>query len=950
MDFAKFPVDTTSIFPHVNSVSGGQLLSEYNLRCRESIATDSTVSYMIGPSYTHSMNDFMVSGTGGTEITVSAGRALVNGHQIDAQTPVTIDLAEYNMNLEPGDVPLRGALTIGLRAMYNVDGATAGSLTGSVTDGYFEAIQITILPQGEFKLPQDVPDDPSAVTAHLKLADFSFINGAIGTINQNASKIHIINGDRIGKSSADLDKRYATITGLNGQNMYVMGGNGLWCSANETLMRWDSTTTPTAITKPTRTEASFVTDYTAQKVNLVIPHKQIDGLVDEHDTPLYLPDKVISIPVADYDAGSPGIVNKSYTDKMKEAISKLDDIYRSTNGKQVWYIDVLEDIKDLPVIQDTWEIGDYVVVRQDSSAIAYAADTTQPPSTMYIIIPGNVVGLQSPTNVRPDGNLLGSIIESNNPIILNAEYMGSSEVFGIVDWDGKSGRDYFEYDTKLYSYESLSSGTLFEPNTYYGLRYTLVSEKLNDVSLTYLPPQFTNDTYYDNSTHQLILSEPSDWSTNYGNYCIKEYDILETEPDDWGDSTGYYSRGGLVTTKYYYAVISNPAERYSEPIFLTGTVPYAQEELIGGFRNVNESYTDQGYVILDEDGHLRLIDYGLLRLGLGASQLGEDFESPAGIASEEVQYNLDEYVNDRIAFPNARQVEAGSPTVINVTINLEQESESNTILIGDIDSRFGTSVYLHILGNADGNTVINIVNCEKIRIDNNIGGTPVINLYRSNLYYDQYILSYLNTVQDLSLWYEQDDENSQKLLVDGLTVSTAEMPAAGFNSLTLSGGSNDNHIRYALKSITFDSSANIVGLSIFFGSNLTIQDLPSVSASSDSAHYFYTADFALSPGVGLSYPLKRLTKQIKIAGIYTCAYTSGTDGYITTDLNFSALSPTYNGATTSGGTIAIRMDVLYIPVSASSTISNADPMTVISAMQPGTYQVYEGYIYGQSNS
>ena len=38
MDFVKFPVDSTIIFPLANSSIGGQLLTEWNQKSRETVA------------------------------------------------------------------------------------------------------------------------------------------------------------------------------------------------------------------------------------------------------------------------------------------------------------------------------------------------------------------------------------------------------------------------------------------------------------------------------------------------------------------------------------------------------------------------------------------------------------------------------------------------------------------------------------------------------------------------------------------------------------------------------------------------------------------------------------------------------------------------------------------------------------------------------------------------
>ena len=57
------------------------------------------------------------------------------------------------------------------------------------------------------------------------------------------------------------------------------------------------------------------------------------------------------------------------------------------------------------------------------------------------------------------------------------------------------------------------------------------------------------------------------------------------------------------------------AKEYSSAVYLTGEIPLAQELVIGGFLNVPNDALGEGYVIRDESGHLRLLDYPLLRSG-----------------------------------------------------------------------------------------------------------------------------------------------------------------------------------------------------------------------------------------------------------------------------------------------------------------------------------------------
>ena len=61
MDFVKFSSATCKVFPIANSKTGGQFLTEENLRSRESVGTDPSINYISYPSYTHNSSDFQIS-------------------------------------------------------------------------------------------------------------------------------------------------------------------------------------------------------------------------------------------------------------------------------------------------------------------------------------------------------------------------------------------------------------------------------------------------------------------------------------------------------------------------------------------------------------------------------------------------------------------------------------------------------------------------------------------------------------------------------------------------------------------------------------------------------------------------------------------------------------------------------------------------------------------------
>ncbi len=124
MNFITFSPSMANIFPASNTTTGGQLVTEYNLKSRESVATDPNVTYTIGPSYTHSLLDFEVKileDAGGALVNsytlwIAEGRAVVNGHFVETLAPMTIDLVEANGKVGNQSKPrLKGQLAIGIR-------------------------------------------------------------------------------------------------------------------------------------------------------------------------------------------------------------------------------------------------------------------------------------------------------------------------------------------------------------------------------------------------------------------------------------------------------------------------------------------------------------------------------------------------------------------------------------------------------------------------------------------------------------------------------------------------------------------------------------------------------------------------------------------------------------------------------------------------------------------
>lgn len=875
MNFSIFNVNSTNIFPLANDTKNGQLMTEWNLKTREGVDTSETIQYMCGHSYVHSEDDFQVSvlsdDVGGvissSTIQIAGGRGIVNGTFVQSLAPVTIDLLEANTQAQlEGTQPLKGTLTIGLRAMYSTEATMAGAMLSYNGDEIYEGIQVVILPKEQFKTPEDEPLNEDKVTAHLKLADFNFINGAINTIiNNYPAKIQNVDADRIGNVERLLSDVYITKTGLDPRKLYTFAGKGTddnrmdtWCDSTGSLMVWDAN--PVAVDGESSNvkEATFGVATSTGKTVLTLPHQNVDGMTNTSGTYQHYADKVYELPLANYSQGTSGTVNKEYTNHIKDIQQQLNDIYRMPAGRQVGFVDVLDLTDDLPTLNSNWKVGDYILVRQDNT-LSETYDGIQPPSTMYVVLPGTI---------------------------------------------------------SAYTFHSKVENSQTVPADLTGI-------------------EIQRDTW-DNTEGNLVVN--TDDPDEYGQY----FDVSAGYRGQVGvDYFMLHETTGTDTyNRYYYTVSSAGKWEYSiPPVQVTSEIPLAQEDIIGGFYNVPETQLDSGYVYRDDTGHLILLDYALLRSGVLAYQLGQDFESSAGIAASELQTEFDEYVNERVAFPNEAQTQNSSnPSVINITLDLSAESaeDSPQLNIHSIDSRFNTSIYIHINGTADENTVINIYDCEKVRIDNNIGGTPVINLYRSCLYYDPNVIDRLNTIQDMSLWYEQFSDTDPNLLVDNMTVTEVDAPIIPDDlDYWNYSAPNDNHYMYALQSITFGPDGTIVGAGLFVKNESTSNVMEGKS--------IITSTFTLPQGAGLNYPKSKLTKQIKITGSFVNAYaTSNPEGYMTMNTSFSALTnktSAYDSTDVTDGVISFLTDAEFV-----QSVTGLPLGTQLDCWQTGSFHCFKGVV------
>lgn len=901
MNFRKFAVNTTNIFPASNTNAGGQLLSEWNLRSRESVCTDPNISYMIGPSYTHGESDFSLSkytdGAGvvvdGASLEIAPGKCLLNGHYVESLVPMVINLLDANVDAQRMAIaPLKGKLVVGLRAMYSTETMLAGSLSSIENEEYYDGVQVVILPPNEFKLPKDVPSDAGLVTAHLKLGEFTFVNGKVTSIVQNTpGKYQMLPASRIHDVENLLSGDYVTKQGLQTKKLYAFGGKGgpsdspeslsgnptsTWCDVTDSLMVWDSTPQLTT-KKQTVLTPGFV--QSSDDVVLQIPHKQVDGMKDGNGKQQFYKPVSLPLPKASYSKGTPGVVDRSFTDNIKAIGSKMNSFYQAIKGKQLGYLSSLDDRATLPTVnQSTWEPGDYVLVNQDNTIVQQTSEV-QPPSTLYVVLPGLAASVGDPVVELPPAD---------------PEYV---------------------------------------PVNYPGICVASENLTFNDEANYLLP----TDTEPSPEVKQEVINRINTLfklpNASYRGTPNKDYFELHFVNDQ-----------GTVYKKAKCLITAAQDKQFSDPVCLTREFTRAQENLVGGFLNVPETALDGGYVHLDENGHLRLLDYELLRSGTLAYSLSDDFEVPSGLTIEGVQSMLDEYVNSRVVFRNLNNLDTSiDPYVINLTITLPEEDDGVTsnIFIRGLDSRFNTSICLHILGQATEATTINILDCNKIRIDPNISGTPNINLYRSNLYYDSIVMNKLSHIEDLSLWYEKYNSTDPNLIIDNMTVMETDSPIVSEDiDVWNEDVSNDNHYVYALKSITFSKSGDIIGCKIYIRNDTTIQ-----TEIEDTGKYIIVADFKLPSGSGLAYPSARLTKQLKITGSFVTAYpVESPSGYITMTTNFSALTQVvnqYNDEESLSGKISILVDAALV-----ENIEGISFGDSIDAWEPNSFHMFEGGVVG----
>lgn len=590
MNYKTFSVATTTIFPISNSVSGGQLVTEWNLRARDFVPSWSEIDYDAASSYVHDLDDFKVrveqddAGVilSNSTLELLPGTAILNGHYVKQEGRMLVDLLEGNKELQLcGEEPMTGKLAVGLRVYYSTESTMVGAMAAENDDDVYEGVQVVVMPKSKLITPMDSPKDKRKVNCHLKLAEFTFLDNEIRGIINNSEKLKMLDAERISNIEKVIDSNYLSRDGVNPKKLYVLAGKGVngiindtWCDATDSLFVWDKNPKRTR-TKPSVDHAQFTTKTTGE-TSLVLPHKNIDGMkvtLDEKN-PDYGKDEyyeavTLDLPAADFSTNTPGTVTPAYTKRIKDISGRVDRFFKLIKGKQVAYIENMNKLDQLPPINSNWRPGDYTLVNVDNYALAEEGATTyvRPPSTLYAILPGTVNG------VRFYGT--GTVNSEDVPSGLSGVQLGTT----------------VESDKAPITSQTIENG---DPLT---LQCRLDNKDIVPGSSSYTSPE--GIVYDDNGKGELVYSEKNDGKDGDPTILeadIETYDAKKTqhftiEKKSVGDNAGYAIMcGGLYLT----VMKKSPFKLYfSKTLTLNGLFLFVPTD------NVAEDGSTDGPIVTD---------------------------------------------------------------------------------------------------------------------------------------------------------------------------------------------------------------------------------------------------------------------------------------------------------------------------------------------------------------
>ena len=1203
MNFVKFDTSYTTAFPVANSTSGGQLLTESNQLSRETVANHSIIEYPCGPSYTHSLRDFEISGyiappQSQSTLYISGGIAIVHGHffHYSENASISIDLS---------GTELSGDLCVGLRAMYDNENTLAASMK-SDDQGFFEGIQVVILPKAEFLLPEDVPTSPESVTAHLKLGEFTFSNNIISNVVPNNQRSTVLDGERISNIDELISTTYAKKTGLDPKKLYVLPGRQSsgeetnWTDATGSLVVWDSNPQVRSANEPVNPiwlkdanisgsdivdEAVVRYDSSDDRTKLVLPHKQIAGMTDEDNVSAYYEPVEVPFPIANRATKAGGVLDSNWVNFLNGLDNKIATMYRMPGGKMRAFIEILTSKDQLPEppvayyteqtrsasyydnrfqysfnllqtqvaqlnnkfvdfeskLESEWKssvstevttnlssqnnsmqaqldsfqqmlssfqgdissilnsiqqsnadlqghieayrslvdrvtrleganpsLPSYATIEAEISAInsrvtelgssidsvsssigssintlyqslygsSKSGDTGDIPDAnaaiqqlrsqydyLYDAIHDLYAGVESIVNQVSESaynNLLKELrktVEDNIATLaeqynVSAEWKPGDYVLVAQDQTVVSGvSTENSYPSTMYvvvpgmtpldskyvaSYYDVYTTDLSTPiNSTTGSSNISITNEYNNAIDTYtnavatlkrqVPSRFvygyelgTNDVTELSSEDQLpdVYNSEVMLDELYNSSVLiegvrgvpgKDYFVLRYRyPLAGSESTGVgyldqmtgqyypdiqYQVFRWVSVFFTLNLVSNKLEiDTTNPVILSGSTPYAENERVGGFLNVDPSVLGGGYVSRDEAGHLRLNDFELLAAGTSAYQLGEDRTEGAGLDITELQEIFDQYINQRIAWPNSSQLYKATQNNLRtdvITINLNIGSTSEGVLnIFDLDSRFNTAVHLKISGSSTENVVLNISNCQRLRITLDQTSHPTILLKNVCLYYDADVIDRISSIEGLTLWYDVWEDTDPPLEIDGMTVIyQGQMEPKGTHDYWTQASSNDNSYAYGLRQLTFASDGSIIGLGVAITDNTTSNVIPVGEA-------VFASTFTLPQSIGLSYPVTKMNKQLKVTGDFLTAYLSsngGVSGYFIKKTTFTILTQKYIRYSTVKefiqGVISFYTNTSFVPDAAgvdTSTLIAYSSEKAIDGWGAGDYHIFYG--------
>ena len=999
MHFITFPVASTNIFPLSNSKYGGQLVTEFNLKSRDTVITDPNIKYSVGPSFLHSLDDFKVQLLKDAEIEeYSATKTYIKGDYC------SYDYVTYVRNTDESE---RTLLSTGVKeyelkdaedkplAVDTIYSVTAGTTEIPDTDYSLQktedktllifdddhipqtGVNIILIYKGPETFNADHWTETTISSSVLQIAPGrAVINGHyVENLSPMIIDLNLANAELkrqskpalFGELSIGIKSYFSTENTMSG-SMLIENTDDMYVGIQLVITDRKEFKTPSDCPSATE-EGNATADIKLADFTYVNGSISSSSIIPNAEATRYIPSERI------YNFSK--ILDDNYVKAQnldeKEFYTysgKSDNWCESTSSLMVWDKDynqhltkVKPTIEEAGFYQDTSGNVKLVVphkqpdggfTNDNGDTIYYENKVFEFPTANYARGTSGIVTEQYTQNIKDIAAVINTYKQFTN---------GKQIMYLPVLSADSEGKLSYEFPTKLDEYhvgdyilvrEDYTANITEDEGASPATMYFVLPGGVTAISsnpVTTQPPGIrlgNPDVRWEGDGATPPEPGNPDAETLLDIFSYTQY--LGTT-DDYFEIV-FHNIDDTVQTSYYYRVTAAGPKSWSDAVMLTGGVPLASESQVGGFYNASTdtAYADAGYVYLDETGHLRLVDYALLRSGALAYQLGESFSVPKNQTLDYIQNYLDEVVNARVAFYSQPVLSSYTP-MIDVFIPISA-SEEGVLNIYDIDSRFGTGVYLHFLlddTSADySNITINIIDCEKIRIDSSITtltSGPIINLYRSCLYYDASVINYIRVCDEqvnsresdftgfegLTLWYSKFSPSDPDLILNGMEIAQSDVSAATQDiSFWDENISNDNHYNYALRSITLSNTGKAIGCSLFVCNSST-------ATTSTDTHIIIGGKFILPQGSKLNYPEACIDAPLQITGTFTTAYQADNSYWVVTETSFTARTGTYDYTDGMGeGSIAFNSKTDFLPPIYTANISN------IGGWDTNSYHIFYG--------